>query len=463
MYRSWYENRDGGAGRAREGFMFLNYMKDRLWEIIFCSVMTGALALCMFQGFNLDEYAISDGLLPTVLLAGVLTVVLAMCGYNRRSIVAGALGLAGVAGLFLLYLNAREIDIVDELDSPTVIYIYPIVLFLTGVIVWLLGRTRPGTAVLFIAGTWIIIGLEYLEFEQKLPAFVLFLVCCAGQYVQLNYRCNARKSVQYTPAFLKNGAETTVMSAAAVGMAALLVLFLIIPLNLPVKDLTLLTRHIAIERLQVAGIVDTYPQEDPNQTTNETNNDNPEKTAEDENSDTNSTENPQIQQEENNNGGTNDSAGNGEDREAGAIRYNSEILWWLVIPLLVLLIIAAIILLKLLQRRRWYRRVLEQGERDQVETLYVELLRRFGVLGVRRRPEDSPLAFVKKNRRRLNGFFRNHVSLEELTSIYMKVRYGGFEPGERECRKFRTVYENFYKNCRGMTGNVRYLRYFLFL
>ncbi len=95
--------------------------------------------------------------------------------------------------------------------------------------------------------------------------------------------------------------------------------------------------------------------------------------------------------------------------------------------------------------------------------MYLELLRRFAVLGYRRRPEDSASAFVKKNRRHLSGYFRNRVSLEELTAIYLKVRYGGYTPEERECRKFQTVFESFYSNCRSMTGTVRYLRYFLFL
>lgn len=441
--------------------MFVNYMKDRIWKWIFCSVMAGALSLCMFQGFDLDAHPLSDQLPAAIAFSALLQLVLIAFGYRKPTILAGIATSIGVAILFLIFLKVRGIDIVDELDSPTVIYIYPIVLFLTSLVVHLLSSVRAGLPVLFVVGTWLISALKYLEYEKKPLCLILFMVCCIGQFIQLNYQKNAMESIQYEPAFLQSGATSVLSVLLACGLSALLFLAVIVPLHPAVRDLTLLTQHIAIEQLQAVGIVTDDLVENPEETTDETNPDEKEKNREDPDSD--AAHNEKMDRE---NAGQNASSGaGGSSRTDGkAIRHYRVIPWFVLLPLFILAAVAGIIFLRFCLRKRRMDRILRMENGRKVESLYLELLRRFAILGFGRRPEDTPYRYAEKNRRSLEPFFRKKASLEELTDLYVRVRYGGHEATDGECRKFLPVYRDFYLTCRMMQGNLKYyLRYFFIL
>lgn len=440
--------------------MFVNYMKDRIWKWIFCSVMAGALSLCMFQGFDLDAHALSDQLPAAIAFSALLQIVLIAFGYRKPTILAGIATLIGCAVLFLVLLKVRGIDIVDELDSPTVIYIYPIVLFLTNVVVHLLSSVRVGLPILFVVGTWLISALKYLEYEKKPLCLILFMICCIGQFIQLNYQKNAMESIQYEPAFLQSGATSVLSVLLACGLSALLFLAVIVPLHPAVRDLTLLTQHIAIEQLQAAGIVTDDLVENPEETTDETDPDEQEKNREDPDSDAKKNENPEKE-----NAGKRASGAGGSSRTAGkAIRHYRVIPWFVLLPVFAVAAIIGIIFLRFHMRKRRLNRILRMENRRKVESLYLELLRRFAILGFGRRPEDTPYRYAEKNHRSLDPFFRKKASLEELTDLYVRVRYGGHEATDEECRKFLPVYRDFYLTCRMMQGNLKYyLRYFFVL
>ena len=158
--------------------MFLQYMKDRIWKPVLCALMAAALSICMFQGFNLDEHAVSDNLPLTFLLALVMELLMTVFSYSRRSIIAGVVVMTGAAAVFFIILMAGNVTIRDELSSPSVIYIYVIVLYLTSIAVYLLGSSRIGTAVLFALGIYLIAGLKYLEFESRPLYLILFAALC---------------------------------------------------------------------------------------------------------------------------------------------------------------------------------------------------------------------------------------------------------------------------------------------
>ena len=445
--------------------LFFQYMKDQIWSIVFGALMAGALCLSAFQGFNLDQHALSDNLPGCLLIAALFMTALTVCGFDRRTIIGGVVGFPLLAAIFLLILNARNVHIVDELDSPTVGYIFPIVFFTVSVIVFLLSRSRIGSAVLFVLGSLMAGGLHYLEFDASPLWMGLFLAGCLGQFVLLEYRKNARASVQYAPAFGKTGALTAGTNAAAMLLAVLFFLLIIHPLHPGAKDLTLLTQHVGLENLYKMGIMDDYPVQDPDLQSDQIDDTEQEEFAEDPQSSMENDAGTQNAPEESENGSSSDAsaAGSGQTQEATPISYEHTVHYFPLALLLLLFLLAASVLGKIGYRRHWLRRVSGMSGPEQIEQLYLSLLKKFGRVGLERLPSDSARVYVQKNEDRLVSFTGEGPDFHHLTDVFERVKYGQAEVSEQDCLDFQNFYNGFYKKCRETLGNLRYAKIFFFI
>ena len=448
--------------------MFLQYMKDRIWKPVLCALMAAALSICMFQGFNLDEHAISDSLPLTSLLALVMELLMTVFSYNRRSIIAGVAVMTGAAAVFFITLMAGNVTIRDELSSPSVIYIYVIVLYLASIAVYLLGSSRIGTAVLFALGVYLIAGLKYLEFESRPLYLILFAAAAIVEFAFLEYNKSALESVMYRPDFTRFGISSSAMAAAALGIAAVMFFTIIVPIHPGARDIRLLTQHIAIENLKVTGIMDQYPVEDPDLTTDRKDESRQEEKTEDASAgaealagDSRASGNDAGSGEENS-GGSADQ-GNGQEEGGAAVSYQRHINKPLLVLISTLIAVVLAISLKLLQRRLWMRKVREKTPSEQVRLLYLGLLKKFHRLGFGRRPEDTPSAYAARNKRQMKVFIPEKTDFTYLTGIFLRVRYGQFEAEQKDCEAFYKIYDDFYKNCRTYTGKLKYLKQFFFL
>lgn len=445
--------------------LFFQYMKDQIWSIVFGALMAGALCLSAFQGFNLDQHALSDSLPGCLSIAAALLVLLTACGFNRWTIIGGSIGFTALAAVFLLTLNAKNIQIVDELDSATVGYIFPVIFFLTAVIVFLLSRSRIGSIVLFVLGSLMAGGLHYLEFEVRPLWLALFLAGCLGQFVLLEYRKNARNSVQYAPAFGKAGAMAAGTNAAALLLAALFFLLVIHPLHPGAKDLTLLTQHIGLENLYKVGIMDDYPVQDPDLQTENTDDTEQEEYQEDEQSELESDAGLESTPEESRDGsGASASApGSGQDQEAAPITYEHNVHYIPIIILTLVLLLAAAVIGKIQYRKYWFRKVSEKSGPEQVEQFYLSFLKKLRRAGIGRLPSDSVRVYARKNEEQLQRFSGEGADFHHLTEVFEQVKYGRAEVSEQDCREFHMFYKSFYGKCREMLGNLRYARVFFFI
>ena len=430
--------------------------------------MASSLSICMFQGFNLDQHSISDNLPVTFLLSLVICLILTVFSYNRRSIVTGAVVMTGASIFFFLFLMIRGITIRDELASPTVIYIYIIILYVTSIAVYLLGSARAGTAVLFAMGSYLIAGLKYLEFESRILYLVLFAAAAIMEFAFLEYYRSALKSVLYRPDFTRFGLSSSALAAAALGIAALLFFAVIVPMNPGAKDITLLTKHIAIENLQVTGIMDQYPVEDPELHTDLTDESAGRQKAKDEGGSQN-TENGAENSDQSLEGGNADNGsgagnrGNGRETAGTAITYQRNINKPALFIILVLALMVASVMIKLLQRRLWMKRIRKKAPEEQIVMLYLGLLNKFRYLGMERRPEDTPSVYAARHRRQLKFLMPGKTDFSRMTGLFLRIRYGQFHASERDCREFYRVYRDFYRNSRAYLGNLRYAGKFFFL
>ena len=445
--------------------MLKSYIKDHIWNIILCAVMSGSIIVCACQGFNLDAHAISDSLIAAILLSAVCQMLLTLSAYNRKTIIAGVIGALILAGAFMILLNIRNVDIVDEIDSSTVIYIYPIILYIANILVFLPAQFRIGTAVLFILGTLVIGGLYYLEFDSSLLWLILFLMACICQFILLEYRANALQSVQYEPAFQKTGALGTGMTAAALILSLIVFFGIIHPLHPGAKDLTLLTQHIGIESLNVTGIMDDYPVVDPDLYS--TNIDDSEQDEVDEDADSESElqegEDQDSSDETDGSSSDENATGSGEERTAQAITYEK------VVHTLPRLILSAVLLFalliggKLLYRSLWLKKISERSAEEQIRLLYQNFLKKFSRVGVGRIPSDSVRVFLSKNEETLERYSKGSTDFRTLTGVFERVKYGNESATKEECAAFHVYYRSFYKNCREILGTLNYARKFFFL
>ena len=417
----------------------------------------------MFQGFNLDHHSISDNLPLTFLFSLLLELILTIFSYNRRSIITGISVMVAIVAVFFISLNVREITIRDELSDPTVIYIYIIVLFVTSVLVYLLASTRIGTAVLFIMGIYLIAGLKYLEFESRILYLILFAGAAIMEFAFLEYNKSAMESVMYRPDFTRFGVSSGALAVSALGIASLLFFAIIVPAHPGARDLTLLTKHIAIENLKVTGIMDQYPVEDPNLHTEKTEESLQNQKTENEDSEANaeSSDNSSNGEDEDLSGTS--SPGGGQEEKGNAITYWRTVNKPLLALILILVIVVTAVLLKILYRRLWMKKVKEKTPEEQILLLYRGLLKKFRHLGIEQRPEDTPSVYAARNKRKLKSFTSGKSDFTRLTGFFLCVRYGQFRASERDCREFYRVYEDFYKNSRSYLGNLKYIRKFFLL
>ena len=256
------------------------------------------------------------------------------------------------------------------------------------------------------------------------------------------------------------------MTAATLGLAALMFFAIIAPIDPDAKNITLLTKHIALENLKVTGIMNQYPVEDPNLQTDQTDVSKQEQKMENENSEVqaksgdSSSASDNSDQEDNSSGSN---AGNGQKEKGTAITYLRNINVPLLLAILALLIILASIGLKLLYRRLWLKKVKQKPPEEQIQILYLGLLKKFRHLGMERRPEDTPSVYASRNKRLLKSFTSGKTDFTRLTGLFLRVRYGQFRASQRDCRDFYKVYEEFYKNSRSYLGNLKYVRKFFLL
>ncbi len=424
--------------------------------------MTAALSVSMFQGFNLDAYSFSDRLLPALCIAGLLQAVFLICSYSKKTIALGTAGMTAALTAAVLWMRSLELSIVDEIGSDTVIYIYPIVLFLSSVYVWLLSSARWGIAVLFPTGVVIMTALKYLEFDGIPVCFVLFQLACAAQLILLNYQKSAVTSDIVTPAFFRCGLTAVCSAALALAVSAGIYGAVIHPLGPPVRELHLLTKHIAVQSLDFIGIADDYPVTDLQERSNQTKEDSSVTSAPEEEAE-NTPENPDGNDDQKSQENALDGHGSGEEKEATAIRYHKNkytVLWYI---LSVIFLLCLLFGGKLLQRRLWFKKAAGQSAGIQVEMFYLYFIDKLKIMGMERMPDDSPYIYAEKNAEKLKRFAADHTSFEELTDIFVRVRYGRYEARPEDCRRFQEFYREFHKNCRIAAGRAGYVRKFFFL
>ena len=438
----------------------VNYWKYYGWEALLTLLMSVTTIITFAQGFYIPDSAADSILLAVLFSAGVL--VYCFSGnYNRQTMILfSILFVFIVVGMFLA-LRSKGTDIVDAKDSSTSIYIYYIAAIVIPALVFLLSRTRPGLAVLFLAGVYLYALNAFLNFETKPWCLVLFMLASIIMYLMRRYRIMIIRSRTKEPAFGQFAGSTAGTVIVSVLLGTALFFGVIRPLAPPTMDLRVIAKYLSYQILEMIGVTQQYQQPDLN-SESDMNNDQQKDTSQKEETEEKTDE--ETQAEEGNDLERLDTGSNRDKEQRRAVSWeHSPVLLAALIAAGIILAIVSAFLLKLLRRKKQMERLQLGDARQQIVDTYRFCLGRFEKIGLSRPAQYTELEYADSCSDRLAPYLEDTVSLEEMTDLFLEARYKGIPVSEEDAARFAEIYPAFLRNYRRLHGNLRYAARFFVL
>lgn len=427
------------------------YLKNSIADFVFCTCMTLALVQAVCSGFVLTD-ALSGSVIAVLLLSAVLTFVLVLLSRSRKTTWLGVAAAFVLAVIGLAYINLCD-PFTDETSNSA--FIFVLVQIVTAVLVWLLARTRPGTVVLFLAGTILCAGAHFLQFPIPMWSLFLFLFAVSGSFL-----CRVC-IVSLQQADINSGSKRsyigqTVIVAVVVMLLAGGAFFGIVrPLNPPTQDLKLITVLKSMQTLERLGISSTQIVLDPNLESIE------EPESEEKGNEENEDESDSPQGENDIpqpdlTDTIRDSITSNVQQAWEAVRYDQHNFQWLWLLLLIPAAIAAAYIWRFERRKRWRKRVRALSRENAVVNYYRYFLKRLGRLGLKRSANATLREYAEVNEVQFQPFERENCRFTMLTDIYESVLYGRHRVTEEEYAVYEAFFDGFYASLKKELGPVRY-------
>lgn len=442
------------------------YLRYSAWDYVLCILMTTGLTINVFQAFYLPA-GLTTNTVWLLVVTSLVFLVLFLCSYNKRTIAVSIIAFITVAALALFYIKRNQIFATLTTDPEANNHVYYIILVFFAFLVFLLSRTRIGTILLFVSGVYILAAVVFLGYEHFLWGFLLFLWASATMLAYKIYQYNVLHTMTVKSSFAAFFAISGLLTAFVVGMGFNIYVMWIEPLDLPTRELKLITRLQSLEVLEKTGVASKRILIDPEQSTRHIDDtkrtsQNQDENLKDKDESQTHAENPQLNQ-------TLpdyqiDHIDPGDNQESlYAIKYARRLLTHHYLMIAVPLAIVASILGKLLLRRRWYRKTLQKSMKNQIIDFYHYYLQKFRWLGLEKRKSDTPLEYVYRSAHRLKYFTQGKTDMKRLTDIYIKANYGDIEVSDVEYELYISFHKEFYKNCKAYLGSFRYALSFFVL
>lgn len=433
------------------------YARLRLFDWLFCSVISAGLSSSILAGFELNDS--TSGSIPLLLLFSAVLDLFCFIGlYNRKT----SLGLLGLftAVLIGVIAYARTSDIFGD-DASFASQIVAIVLILTCIATALLSLSRAGILVLLALGTLVSASAAFLQFPVRTAAFLLFLTATVLLFLyrvfSVTRKSTAGGSIRSRHFEYQFVLQMIGITLAGLALAFSFFSFVIRPLNPPTDELKLIERleqSRIIERTGIATVY-TFPnfalrsqeETDSSMTANQPEaTDDPDKLSQD--SDTLDEEQDEGKVKEN-------------PQDAYAIFYDLTHHYWWLFAGLILLVICLPFLIKELLRRKWYTNLSSMNRESQIVNLYGYFLRLFEKLKIHRGSDMTLREYAARQARSMEPYDPPDTDFAELTDLYVRVNYGRHEVTEAEAEKYHQYYQGLRGRIRRETGLFRFLlKYF---
>ncbi|MCD8144125.1 MAG: DUF4129 domain-containing protein [Oscillospiraceae bacterium] len=434
-----------------------HYCKSRAADWVLCTCITVGMAYAIFAGFVLED-DLSNTPLLTFVAGFVLEAVLLAFAYRRRTVIIGiAVGVVALIAA-VVYIQANH-PMTDETANS--LFLAVLILIVTGLLVFLLSRTRPGILALFLMGTIIQAGSHFLQFPAPAWAFVLFLLAV---FILFFYRCYTVSIRRAALGKIDLGGYTR--QSAVICLIALLLsggayFGIVRPLNPPTQELRLITLMKSMDILEVLGVSSVRTVLDEEQTSSENPEDEEQGNNPGEEEDEDAMNAPEESSEPSDNAEPESDTDQTEAYSATAYLFRTRTLLWLL--LLIPLGIAAAVALRIWFRRRWRAQVRGLSREDGAVNYYRFFLRRLKRAGLGKPPTHTLRQYAETNATALEPFAAGQATFPALTEIYQAVLYGDKVVTVAEFQLFEQFYDGFYANLRREMGLPKYLLHWFFL
>ena len=433
-------------------------IKQRFADWLLCLVMAACMTEIVCSGFLLEAGAYR-GVAMIFALSAALQALLQLISYRRSFIVIGI-----IAGVLLALAAVITIKTTQPFSSEGASsrFIFALILFAASLLVFLMTRTKAGTAALFLLGTITCAGAHFLQFPIMLWSFLLFEIAVLAMFFLRVYTASLLKAdigkVRIGAYMLQMGA----VCIAAFAMAGGIYFGVVHPLDPPTQELKLITRLQSMPLLEVLGVSDTKVVFDSELASRQT----PDTTEF--SSDTGEEQNESIgealpQTQSQNNGKDLPDYLSDVQQVLDTVNYGffrTKYIWLL---LLIPFMIGVSYAFRLFLRKRWHRRVRSLPREDAAANYYSFFLKCFKRLGMHRQSFHTLQEYVENNELQMQAFSAGDVTFASLTSTYEKVFYGGGSITVKEYKQFATYYGSFYEKLRRELGSLKYcLRIFQF-
>lgn len=430
-----------------------HFLKYRVWDLILCVCISTGLVFHIYSGFLLED-AFSSNVWKVVGVLAVESVALILFSYNRLTTGIGiGVGIILLA-LFLAYARSNDVFI-DETGNSLCIALS--VTVLTGLLVYLASRSRPGLIALFLAGNIVMAGSAFLQFPVKVWGFLLFNPALCILFWYRNYVKTLRK-VQSgkvrMPGFLL---QTCVICMVAFVLAGGIYGGIVRPLNPPTRDLKLITRLKQMEILKVTGVYNVIEYFDPEmasgnvpdgdmngqEDTEEQKNENPE-------NESSQNQKPDIPQEEEE---TPDRPQTQVAQEVWYDLHEINIPWLIII---IAALIAATFLTRYYLKKRWECRVKALQPESRIVNYYMYFYSRLSRTGYKKPKTHTFYEYARDMEHPLETFADGKADFMYLTDIYIRTFYGRNPVTAEEVQLFEQFYGRFHKALRKEIGIFKY-------
>ena len=442
----------------------LKYLKYSTWDYVLCILMTTSLTINVFQAFYLPADLAVNGMWLFVVMLPIF-LILFLCSYNKRTIAVSIVAFIAVVTLALFYIKRNQIFATLPTDPEANSHVYYTIVVFFAILVFLLSRTRTGAVLLFILGSNILAAVVFLGYEHFLWGFLLFLWASATMLVCKTYQHNVLHTITIKTSFAAFFAIAGLLTALTVGIGLGIYAVAIEPLDLPTRELKLITRLQSLEVLEKTGVSSKRILIDPEQSTQRT--DDTKSTSQKQGEDPTDrlqTHDENLQLDRMSSDHQIDRIDPQNNQQSFyAIKYAQRFLTNYYSIIAIPLVIAAMVLSKLLMRRYWYQKTLQKNKKNQVIDFYHFYLQKFKWLGLEKRKSDTPLEYVSRSARRLKYFTQGKADIKSLTEIYIKANYGDIEVSDTEYELYLSFHQGFYKNCKAYLGPFRYALNFFVL
>ena len=429
------------------------YYRDHIWDMVCCWLLSTGLVLNVFAGYDSPDPKIGN--LPLIfLICAVLTVILFLAGFNKKTTVAG-IGTGVALTLAALFYVRSSGSLAEEAHIDQNPALFWMVVIGTTAVCYLLSRWRIGTVLLLVIGVIMTAAFSFLDYPVHFIGFLMFI---AGTIVIFLYRVYSLSLLSaYTGnvRFHRFGAQSAALALAVMILAGGIYQGIIVPMNPPTQELKLITVLQSFDLLEKLGVSKkTEMPWDENQTQqeNEEEETSNEQTQEDETS-------PQEEMDEDLKG---DIDRETEKTDAMGIRYDqSKLPLYILMAVLLAALLASPFVIKRLLRKRWENKVKAAGPTEGSLMLFDYLMRKLRYGGFTKPDAVTLESYMYGQRKALQVYATEEASIPDLARDYQRVIYGYRALDEQEFSRFWSVYKAFRKNLKKRIGFVPYaLRFF---